>query len=41
MRMDKQLTLNKLIREYNEETEVAKDGWIIIKIPFEQFENLK
>jgi len=41
MEMDKHIQLNKLIRKYNEETEKKKEGWILIKIPFEQWWKLK
>lgn len=41
MEMDRHIMLNKLIREYNAETEKEEDGWILIKIPFYQWKKLK
>lgn len=41
MEPDRHIMLNKLLREYNEETEKKGEGWILIKIPFEQWKKLK
>ena len=40
MLANKQIMLEGLIREYNEESEKSKDGWIIIKIPYKQWEKI-
>lgn len=39
--MDRHIMLNKYIREYNEETKKKEEGWILVKIPFDQWKRLK
>jgi len=41
MEPNRHIQLNKLLREYNEETEKKEEGWILIKIPYEKWKELK
>lgn len=40
MKQKQEIELNRLIRIHNDEVEKAKDGWMVIKIPFETYLSL-